>query len=78
MPNLVHLADGVAGQAHAHSAPLLGLAGQVVHALLGQPLAGMQDERVLPRARTPGSARMFRPQCEALFTVEVILNYLRR
>lgn len=48
-----HLAYGVARQAHAHSAPLLGLAGQVVHALLRQPLARMQDERVLPRTRTP-------------------------
>ncbi len=62
------LADGVARQPHADRAPLLGLAGQVVHALLGQTLAGVQDERELARARAAHISRA----CTGL-SIELVL-----
>jgi len=62
------LADGVPRQPHADRAPLLGLAGQVVHALLGQTLAGVQDERELARAYAAHISRA----CTEL-SVEVVL-----
>lgn len=48
-----HLAEGVPWHAHANCFARLGLAGEIVHALLGHCLARMQDQRVLRATHAP-------------------------